>query len=140
MEKNRSFFILTIILFHLSACYCASVECESQGGFFFKLIDKNSKQDLVYDVMVPLTDFVLTVQATGEIVTIEKNESSQSLAISFDPSNTAFNLDYQGQRLPFSIQVNTFKSDCCLEYRVTGVSTPSGAQYGDEPKIFLIEI
>ena len=141
MKQNLTIIlVLLAISFCLSSCNCSNVDCGYEAMFNFKLVDKDSKQDLIYDVNIPLANFVLTSEKTGETISIDKYETTKSLSIFFNPPDTDFKLDYQGQIILFTLQINSFKDECCNEYRVTSISTLSGVDYGNGDKLFIIEI
>jgi hypothetical protein len=116
------------------------VDCGDLGMLNFKLVDKDSKEDLIYESNIPLTTFNLTSVSTGLRLSIDKYESTQSLAIFFNPSDTDFKLDYQGQTILFTVKINSSPSECCVEYSVTSISSVSGVDYDADNKLFVIEI
>jgi hypothetical protein len=135
--RNIFYLILTILI---SSCNCYNVDCSSETDFRFKLIDKDSKKDFIYDLDVPLSELTFKSVATGSEIEIRKEESTKSISSIIYSPEKDFELHYNGIVTLLSFDINSVKGDCCFTFEILKVNTTVTVNYDELNKIFIFEL
>lgn len=124
----------------LVGCNCSNVDCASDAVFNFKLVDKASGADLIYEKGVSLDKFKLTLVSTSTQIPIEKFESNKSLFFTFTPSALDYKIEYQSQVILLTLKIMAIDNECCKEYEVTSISSNVEAFQDGDNKLFILKI
>lgn len=133
---------LTIICFAICfvGCNCYNIDCAPDTVFNFKLVDKVTGADLIYDKGLPLDEFKLTLLTTATQVPIEKFESNKSLLFTFTPSSLEYKIEYQTQIIFLTLKIIAADNECCKDYEITSISSNVETLHDADKKLFILKI
>jgi hypothetical protein len=98
----------------VEGCKCISVDCAFEVNLEIKLINKVTRQDLVYDLDIPLSEFIFI---RG------KEDNPERLIVSVGSLEGSYKLKHNSNEYEFSIAGEILNGECCSEYRIINVTS-----------------
>jgi hypothetical protein len=107
----------------VEGCKCISVDCAFEVNLEIKLINKVTRQDLVYDLDIPLSEFIFIRGNDGTILNVGKEDNPERLIVSVGSLEGSYKLKHNSNEYEFSIAGEILNGECCSEYRIINVTS-----------------